>query len=90
MIEIPVNADAHVRIVSYDVKEYKLKDLGINYPIMPNQPPVPKTGEPVEFIYEKSAYKVNAFNSAEIASVEPLGTMRGVNIGRLDITACTI
>jgi len=85
LIEIPANADVHVRIVNFDVKEYKLKDLGIDYPLMPNQPPVPKTGEPVEFIYEKSAYKVNAFSSIEIASVESLGTMRGVNIGRLDI-----
>ena len=85
LIEIPVNAEARVRIIDFDVKEYRLKDLGIDYPLMPNQPPVPKTGEPVEFIYQKSAYKVNAFSSVEIASVEPLGTMRGVNIGRLDI-----
>lgn len=85
LIEIPVNADVRVRIVNFDVKEYKLKDLGIDYPLLPNQPPVAKTGEPVEFIYEKSAYKVNAFSPVEIASVESLGTMRGVNIGRLDI-----
>jgi hypothetical protein len=85
LIEIPVNADVQVRIINFDVKEYKLNDLGIDYPLMPNQPPVAKTGEPVEFIYEKNAYKVNAFSPVEIASVEFLGTMRGVNIGRLDI-----
>lgn len=85
LIEIPANADAKVSIVNYDLKEYSLADLGISYPIMPNQPPVPKTGQAVDFIYEKNAYKINAFNTNEIASVVSLGTMRGVNIGRLDI-----
>jgi hypothetical protein len=85
LIEIPVNAQVKFNSISYSVKEYSLKDLGISYPIMPNQPPVPKTGEPVAFIYDKSAYRVNQFNPVTITSVEPLGTMRGVNIGRLDI-----
>jgi hypothetical protein len=85
LIEVPVNANTRVRIINFEVKEYSLKDLGISYPIMPNQPPVAKTGEIPEFIYEKSAYKVNAFNQDEIASVELLGSMRGVDIGRLDI-----
>jgi hypothetical protein len=85
MIEIPVSATVKFNSISYSVKEYSLKDLGLHYPIMPNQPPVPKTGAPVEFIYEKNAYRVNDFNPVTITSVEPLGTMRGVNIGRLDI-----
>jgi len=85
LIEIPVNAQVKFNSISYSVKEYSLKDLGINYPVMPNQPPVAKTGEPVEFVYEKSAYRVNDFNPVTITSVEPLGMMRGVNIGRLDI-----
>jgi hypothetical protein len=85
LIEIPVNARVLFNNISYSVKEYSLKDLGISYPVMPNQPPVPKTGEPVEFIYNKSAYRVNDFSPVTITSVEPLGTMRGVNIGRLDI-----
>ncbi len=86
LIEIPVNAEVKFNLISYTVKEYSLKDLGIIYPLMPSQPPVPKTGEPVDFIYEKSAYRVNDFSPILIASVEPLGSMRGVNIGRLDIS----
>jgi hypothetical protein len=85
LIEIPVGAQVKFNSISYSVKEYSLKELGINYPIMPNQPSVPKTGKPVEFVYEKSAYRVNDFNPVTITSVEPLGSMRGVNIGRLDI-----
>lgn len=85
LIEVPEGADVMVSILNFEVKEYLLKDLGVSYPVMPNQPPVAKTGEIPEFIYEKSAYKINAFTQEEIASVILLGNMRGVNIGRLDI-----
>ena len=85
LIEIPVNAEVQVRILNFDVKEYLLKDLGISFPVMPNQPPVAKTGEPVEFIYDKSAYKIDAYSPVDIATVELLGEMRGVKIGRFDI-----
>ncbi len=85
MIEIPVNAEVTVNVTSFEVKEYSLNELGISYAIMPNQPPVPKTGEIPAFVYNKNAYKVNAFSQDPIASVEVLGVMRGVTIGRLDI-----
>ncbi len=85
MIEIPVNADVKINVTGYEVKEYSLKDLGISYPVMPNQPPVPKSGDIPAFAYNKSAYKVNAFSKDPVASVEVLGVMRGVTIGRLDI-----
>jgi hypothetical protein len=85
MIEIPVDAEVRITILDYDVKEYRLKDLGIDYPVMPNQPPMPKTGDIAGFVYEKDAYKINSFSGEEIATVEFLGTMRGVDIGRLDI-----
>jgi hypothetical protein len=85
LIEIPAGADVMVNVTRFDVKEYLLRDLGINYPLMPHQPPVPKTGEPVEFVYVKDAYRVNAFNPVDIARVEYLGSMREVGIGRLDI-----
>jgi hypothetical protein len=86
LIEIPADASVQVRIVSYDVREYSLNALGIRYPLMPHQPPMPKSGEIPPFAYNKEAYKINAFSQAEIASVEFLGTMRGVGIGRLDIS----
>lgn len=85
LIEVPAGADVRVTILNYTVKEYSLKSLGVRYPVMPNQLPVPKTGEIPEFVYNKDAYRINAFNQDEIASVELLGVLRGVNIGRLDI-----
>jgi hypothetical protein len=85
LIEIPLYAQTRVNILSFEVKEYSLKDLGINYPLMPNQPPMPKSGDVPGFAYEKSAYKINSYSQGEVVTVEFLGNMRGVNIGRLDI-----
>lgn len=85
LIEIPAGAVAEVIIHQAVYREYRLADLGIAYPIMPNQPPVPKTGEPAEFAYNAAAYQADGFLPATLAKVENLGVMRGVRIGRLDM-----
>jgi len=85
LIEIPVDAELQVNVINFSVNEYLLEDLGTNYRLMPHQPPVAKTGEPVDFIYQENAYMINAYNPLDIATVEHIGSMRGVNIGRLDI-----
>ncbi|MBW6459730.1 MAG: T9SS type A sorting domain-containing protein [Bacteroidales bacterium] len=85
LIEIPANAHVVVRVIHSSFREFNLKDIGINHPLFPNQPPIPKTGEPVGFVYEKEAYQVDAFLPGTLAEVETLGMMRNVNIGRLDI-----
>jgi hypothetical protein len=85
LIEIPEGAQVVLNSLNSVIKEYNLRDLGIEYPLMPNQPPVPKTGEKVDFIYDKSAYRNNEFGPVRVVSVDDLGTMRGVRIGRLNI-----
>ena len=85
LIEIPLEAGVKIDITYCTVKEYRLAELGIRYPVFPLQPPVPKTGEPVAFSYNLSAYQLNAFSSNEPVTVDDLGMMRGVRIGRLNI-----
>jgi hypothetical protein len=85
LIEIPVNAEVKFNLISWEINEYNLKDLGINYPLMPNQPPVPKTGDTPEFVYQKNAYRINDFSPVLMINVDDLGTMRGVRIGKLNI-----
>jgi hypothetical protein len=85
LIEVPAGAKVEVKILRYSMKEYSLDELGIGYPLMPRQPPVPKNGKPAVFVYDKEAYRINAFAPADIAAVEMPGTMRGVRIGRFDI-----
>lgn len=85
LIEIPFNASVAVQIIRQSYKDFQLHELGINFPVMPHQPPASKSNDFHEFIYDKNAYQLNAFTPAELAVVENLGIMRGVNIGRLDI-----
>lgn len=85
LIEIPAGAEVQINITGYSVREFRMSDIGINYPIMPNQPPVPKSGETPGFVYHSDAYNNNFYGPAELVSVENLGSMRGVGIGRLDI-----
>lgn len=85
LIEIPFGASPEVRIISFNVEEYSLADLGILNPVIPTQPPQPKDGSYVPFEYDDNAYSSNEFIGQELVSVEVLGVMRGLRIARVDI-----
>ncbi len=85
LIEIPFGAIPEINLISFKVEEFKLEDLGIDYPIIPAQNPTPKDGSYVPFEYNEDTYKLDAFTSQELVSVEVLGVMRGLRIARLDI-----
>lgn len=84
-IELPAGAGASVRILSTTFREFSMEEIGVRYPLLPNQPPVSKSGGQGEFAYDPAAYRTDAFFPADIAGVEYLGEMRGTGIGRLDI-----
>lgn len=88
LIEIPFGAEATVTVKGYTVTDYKLSDYGINNMLFPNQPSVRKDQQPedVKFEYSAEAYQASEFTRSEIASLEVLGVMRGVRLGRLDIS----
>jgi hypothetical protein len=86
LIEIPVGAQPEVSIVSYDVTEYTLSDLGITHPIFPTQPAVAKDNKnPVDFVKNNVVYTTDNFNENILAKVEVVGTMRNMRIARLEI-----
>jgi len=87
LIEIPFGAELQVEVTSFDKQTYNLREYGIDYKLMPNQPDVLKSQDPaaVEFHYNEEAYNKNSFTDIEMATVEPLGVMRGVRIARLEI-----
>lgn len=86
LITIPIGATLDVSIVSYDVKEYKLSDLGINNKILPAQPPVAKNNtEVLDFVINQKAYNQDRFFGDELASTEILGIMRNTRVARLNI-----
>ncbi|MCF8297735.1 MAG: T9SS type A sorting domain-containing protein [Saprospiraceae bacterium] len=87
LIEIPLDANISIEIVSYNLAEYKLSDYNINTKIFPAQPPIPKIENyKSEFKLNQTIYSTNGFYSQELVSVDKLGIMRGVNLGRLNIS----
>jgi hypothetical protein len=87
LIEIPVGAELEVKVISSTVREFALSDLGITNPIMPVQPPMPKSADqPGKFSINRLVYQRNAYQNQPLASAEILGFLRGSRIARLDIS----
>ncbi|MEN8224361.1 MAG: C25 family cysteine peptidase [Bacteroidota bacterium] len=86
LIEFPIGAKAAVHILNYEVEEFDLADLGLQFPVMPAQPSSPKDGSYIPFEYNASAYANNAFTDDPLVKVEILGMMRGLRIARVDIS----
>lgn len=87
LIEIPQGARPEVTIVSYDVAEYSLSELGIQNLLFPTQPPVAKSEKgPIDFVINQNAYSSNKFNENVLATIEVVGTMRNTRMARLEIS----
>jgi hypothetical protein len=87
LIEVPFNSDVKVNIVSFDEEIISLNDLGIIYKIIPQQPSVRKDQNVADlpFHYNQQIYSTNDFIENAIGEYQPVGIMRGVNIGRIVI-----
>lgn len=86
MIEVPVSANPVVEIINYTVNEYDLAQFGITDPIIPAQAPQSKSLDFVEELaYNKALYATDAFYSQELVTVDVLGTMRGTQLGRINV-----
>jgi len=89
LIEVPFGASFDINILSKSYKEYDLKDLNINFPIMPTQLPISKSVKDpsqIKFAYNQETYQKNEFFKNQLVSVSPVGIMRGVNMARLEIS----
>ena len=85
LIAVPFGATPVVNVKSYTVEEYNLADFGINR-LYPQQPSQSKSEKDVKFAYNESAYAAKGFDeSRPIAEVTVMGTMRGVQIGALQL-----
>lgn len=86
LIAVPFGANPTVKVKSYSTSEYLLSDYDITT-LMPQQPSVRKDVKPedVKFSYNASSYQATRFSERELAQVEVLGTMRGMQIGVLTI-----
>jgi len=87
LIEMPFNSNPTIKLLSYDIEEYTLKELGINNEIYPAQPSYEKCTAPedIKFIFNKEIYNRELFIGSEIASIKKIGTSRGIDQAVLEI-----
>lgn len=87
LIEIPVNAEARIEIISEYYDEYSLSELGFDAPVFPAQPSLLKSQIPqdVEFHLLDNLYNQDAFLNRDPVSVEIAGMLRGIRIANLII-----
>jgi len=88
LLAIPKGAELRAEVISYELEEIDLAELGIEYPLLPTQPSLSKSDDPdfVPFEYDQSIYESKGFYSHDLITTEELGTMRGVQIGRISIS----
>ncbi len=87
LIQIPLGADAVVNVKGFSKNEIKLEDVGIFNKLYPVQPSLRKDQNinDVKFEYSEQSYKKEGYIGKPVASIEVLGTMRGVRIARIEI-----
>ncbi|MBT3208444.1 MAG: hypothetical protein HN704_10280 [Bacteroidetes bacterium] len=89
LIEIPYGAKVKIKLVSFDEQIVSLSDYGFTEKIIPVQPSYTKNIDPTkeEFKYNEAYYNGNEKQIVpEIAQVEVLGFMRGVQVGKLIVS----
>ena len=87
LIAVPFGATPVVTVKNYTVTDYNLADYEIER-LFPHQPSVSKSAKDVEFVYNEEAYATRGFDeSRPIAEVTVMGTMRGIQIGALQLNA---
>ena len=87
LFEIPFGATASIEILSTESKTLRLADFGIEHPLMPAQPSMPKNADPETwpFIYDRDAYLTDRVGQ-ELVRVAGLGKLRAADIGRVEVS----
>jgi hypothetical protein len=81
LIEVPAGSTPEVKVISYDLKEYKLADFGITQKILPAQSPQSKSDKQVKPLeFNQQVYQTNSFCGEARARVEIAGYLRGVQL----------
>lgn len=86
LMEIPQGANPKVEILSYDIKEFQLGELGITNPIYPCQGPLSKCADEEIFQIDNNIYETNGFVKEEMVRFEVVGTMRSQRLGLVVIS----
>ncbi|MBN1968570.1 MAG: T9SS type A sorting domain-containing protein [Candidatus Delongbacteria bacterium] len=88
LIEAPKGAKINAELVNVISKNYKLSELGYDYMVAPMQPSYSKSENPANMFhrFSSSDYSQNMFYGEENVSVTKMGTMRGADIAKINVT----
>ncbi|MHC1706707.1 MAG: C25 family cysteine peptidase [Bacteroidales bacterium] len=85
LIEIPYGADIHVNILHGNYQEISLADQNLAEIIPAQLPQIKDERLNSIFRFDTSIYQQNLFEPTQVATVDILGVMRGIRMGRLNI-----
>ncbi|NSW45769.1 MAG: Gingipain R, partial [Bacteroidales bacterium] len=88
LIEIPMDAQVEVSILSFDEEIINLNESGFINPIIPMQPSLRKDQDPnsVAFIKNMEAYSTDDFIATPLVEVQESGIARSARLARLVIS----
>ncbi len=87
LITVPAGAEARIEIESVQGRKIDLAAAGLDHLLWPAQPSRPKDVAPEDwpFVFDRTAYAVAEVSRAPVAVV-PVGSLRGVNLARLEVS----
>ena len=86
LIEVPYGASVRLEIIVDESRSIPLSELGIEHPLFPVQPSMPKDADPETwpFVYDPSTYVGRV--AQDLVNVADLGRLRAVDLGRIEIS----
>ncbi|MDW7988407.1 MAG: C25 family cysteine peptidase, partial [candidate division WOR-3 bacterium] len=79
-VEIPFDAN-----VTINVNILESEKVYLNYPVIPLQPPIPKSGNPPAFTMNSEIYNTNEYLPKEKVKIEMIGEIRGHRLAFIEI-----
>ncbi|MEO0073004.1 MAG: C25 family cysteine peptidase, partial [candidate division WOR-3 bacterium] len=79
-VEIPYDAE-----VTLNMEIVESEHLNLSYPVIPLQPPIPKSGPQPEFTMNSEIYSTDDYLLKERAKIEMIGEIRGHRIALVEI-----
>ena len=86
LIEIPEGSIPEVKVISYELKEYKLEDFGVTQRLIPVQAPQSKNkniNQNIAIAFNRKVYETNSYYGEALVRVEVAGYLRGVHLASL-------
>ncbi len=88
LIEVPLDAEFEINVISYDEQVINMNDYNVSLPLVPNQVSLFKNQDPGTVAFEKnnSVYRDKEFYSTEPVKAELISKMRGIQVAQITVS----